>query len=66
MILKNKDKIHFMRREMGLTLKALAEKIEVYYQRIWSWEKGIYSPTLDEYDRLCALYEEKTGNKRPE
>jgi DNA-binding XRE family transcriptional regulator len=65
MQLKSKDKIHMMRRGMGLTLKALGKELGVYYNTIWSWEAGITSPNVDMYEKLCKLYEKITGEERP-
>jgi len=66
MQLKTKDKIHMMRRDLKLTLKDLAKLLGVYYNTIWSWEAGITSPNVDMYEKLCKLYEETTGERRPE
>ncbi len=50
MISKN---IQFLRRKMGLTQEALAEKVGTTRQTVAKWENGDSAPDIEMADRLC-------------
>ena len=40
----NKEKVHALRKHLGLTQVKLAQELGIRQQTISEWEKGIYQP----------------------
>lgn len=47
------NNIQFLRRKMGLTQEALAEKVGTTRQTVAKWENGDSAPDIEMADRLC-------------
>lgn len=47
------------RDKRSMSLQAVAEKIDVRRQAVWSWEQGMSLPTVDNLAKLMTLFTDK-------
>ncbi len=45
-----------IRKQKGLKLKEVAERLCVSVNTVWRWEKGDMEPSLDNLRRISSLY----------
>lgn len=55
------DNLIKLRKQMGLTQDAVAERLHVVRQTISKWEKGLSVPDADALRRLAELFEVSVG-----
>ena len=44
------------RKELGLSLEAVGERLSVAPNTIWRWEAGVHEPTREALEAAAALY----------
>lgn len=49
--------LRHLREELGLTQEQVADKMDVTFQAVSSWERDEYKPDIDKLIRLAELYD---------